>query len=185
MLQGRSLVTQAMAQENELMEAQQALERQRDGEEQMRLRLEQQEDDIRNLDMRCSTQEEMVQKLTKKLETLWKKYQSVKGEVEEVQNFSQQERNELVDTVRELTKELRLKVAILGRCIPASEYLRIEQRAEYDEVVDEWHIPKSLLAGNTIRAAGRKRPQSAAGRRGKADDGRYDGEEEEQAEVKP
>ena len=33
-----------------------------------------------------------------------------KGEIEEVQSFSQQERNELVDTVRELTKELRLKV---------------------------------------------------------------------------
>merc|ERR1719261_1029193 len=170
-----------MAQENELMEAQHALERQRDEEERMRQRLEQQEDDIRNLDMRCTTQEEMVQKLTKKLETLWKKYQSVKGEIEEVQNFSQQERNELVDTVRELTKELRLKVAILGRCIPASEYLRIEQRAEYDEVVDEWHIPKSLLAGNTIRTAGRKRPQSAAGRR-KPDDGRYEGEDDQQAD---
>merc|ERR1719386_67141 len=156
----------AMAQEEKLKHAQDSLAQQRDEEERMRLRMEQQEEDIKLLDMNCASQEELVQQLTKKLETLWKKFQMKKSEVDEVSQENEREKLELHDTVRELTKELRLKVAILGRFIPAREFERIEERAQYDEVVDEWHIPKVLLAGNTIRAAGRKRPITAAGRRG-------------------
>merc|ERR1719174_2246745 len=92
----------------------------------MRVKLDQQEEDIKDYYLKCTNAEELVQQLTKKLE--------------------------LHDTVRDLTKELRLKVAILGRFIPPKEFHRIKERAQYDEVVDEWHIPKVLLAGNTIRA---------------------------------
>ena len=40
---------------------------------------------------------------------------------------------------------LTCKVGILGRYIPAKEFHRIKERAQYDEVVDEWHIPKATL----------------------------------------
>merc|ERR1719326_990782 len=165
MLQGKTMVNMAMQQEQQLQEAQLQLERQRDEEEKMRLKLDQQEEDIKEFYNKCTSAEELVQQLTKKLETLWKKFQMKKQEIDEVVQENQREKLELHDTVRDLTKELRLKVAILGRFIPAREFHRIKERAQYDEVVDEWHIPKVLLAGNTIRAASGKRPISAAGRR--------------------
>merc|ERR1719326_639115 len=176
MLQGKTMVNMAMQQEQQLQEAQLQLERQRDEEEKMRLKLDQQEEDIKEFYNKCTNAEELVQQLTKKLETLWKKFQMKKQEIDEVVQENQREKLELHDTVRDLTKELRLKVAILNRFIPAREFHRIKERAQYDEVVDEWHIPKVLLAGNTIRAASGKRPISAAGRRALDSDGRFNGE---------
>ena len=58
----------------------------------------------------------MVQQLTKKLETLWQKFKMKKQEIDEVVQENQREKLELHDTVRDLTKELRLKVAARFRC---------------------------------------------------------------------
>jgi len=165
MLQGKNLVNMAMQQEEQLKEAQEILARQREEEDAMKNKLEKQEEDIKDFYLKCNNAEDMVQQLTKKLETLWQKFKMKKQEIDEVVQENQREKLELHDTVRDLTKELRLKVGILGRYIPAKEFHRIKERAQYDEVVDEWHIPKVLLAGNTIRAASGKRPISAAGRR--------------------
>lgn len=172
-------MTKAMEQEKELEAAQQELDMQRQQEERMKARLKEQEEEIADLDERVLSQDEHLEKLTAKLESLWKKFQTVKAEVEDIQQENQQERNDMVDAVRDLTKDLRLKVAIISRFMPISEYKKIEERSSYDEHSDEWHIPKQMLAGNMIRS---KRPASAAGVRRPADgarDGREDRAEDD------
>lgn len=46
---------------------------------------------------------------TKKLKKLWSKYQTAHREVKDIQEEFQQERSDMLDTIRELTRQLKLK----------------------------------------------------------------------------
>lgn len=46
---------------------------------------------------------------TKKLKKLWSKYQTAQREVKDIQEEFQQERSDMLDTIRELTRQLKLK----------------------------------------------------------------------------
>lgn len=46
---------------------------------------------------------------TKKLKKLWSKYQTAHREIKDIQEEFQQERTDMLDTIRELTRQLKLK----------------------------------------------------------------------------
>lgn len=46
---------------------------------------------------------------TKKLKKLWSKYQTAQREIKDIQEEFQQERSDMLDTIRELTRQLKLK----------------------------------------------------------------------------
>lgn len=50
-----------------------------------------------------------VEVKTKKLKKLWSKYQTAQREVKDIQEEFQQERSDMLDTIRELTRQLKLK----------------------------------------------------------------------------
>ena len=51
------------------------------------------------------------------------------GEKNDLENEMHREREDLLDRIRELTKEIRLKHLIIDHFIPANEYMKIEQGA--------------------------------------------------------
>ena len=60
---------------------------------------------------------------------IWQKYKQAMGEKNDLENEMHREREDLLDRIRELTKEIRLKHLIIDHFIPANEYMKIEQGA--------------------------------------------------------
>lgn len=46
---------------------------------------------------------------TKQLKKLWNKYETAHREIKDIQEEFQQERSDMLDTIRELTRQLKLK----------------------------------------------------------------------------
>jgi len=51
--------------------------------------------------------------------------------MEDMQEVIHREREDLMDRIRELTREIRLKHLIIDQFIPAEEYMKIERRAQW------------------------------------------------------
>jgi len=112
---------------------------------------------------------------TKKLKKLVSKLSEAKTEIRDVQSEWQREKEDMLDSVRDLTNQLKLKLMIINHFIPRDEALRLEQRALWDEDAQVWrtkpltvndpqlksHRPASAIAGS-------KRPVSEYARLAKS-----------------
>jgi len=67
-----------------------------------------------------------------------------------MQDVIHREREDLMDRIRELTREIRMKHLLIDQFIPPTEYLRIERRAEWDGESNDWVIPNVEYTGNNI-----------------------------------
>jgi hypothetical protein len=94
---------------------------------------------------------------TRKLKKVWQKLQSAQTEIRDLATEFQKEREDMLDTIRELNKALKLKQVLLDAFVPREEADRIESRAIWDEEADEWSLMRLELAGNRIRV---RRPPS-------------------------
>lgn len=79
------------------------------------------------------------------------KYSQVKSELDDMQEIIHREREDLMDRIRELTREIRMKHLIIDQFIPPNEHMRIERRAEWAEDINDWIIPNVEYTGNNIR----------------------------------
>ena len=61
------------------------------------------------------------------------KLSQVTGELDDMQEIIHREREDLMERIRELTREIRMKHLIIDQFIPAQEYQRIERRAMWND----------------------------------------------------
>lgn len=92
-------------------------------------------------------QEEATAK-SKKMIRLWNMYNNQKSELKEMKADNQRDREELLDTIRELSDEIKQKQFIIKGFIPAQEQEIIYDSAEYDETNGGWSIIHLKYAGN-------------------------------------
>jgi len=102
----------------------------------------------RELEERREVEEQMQEKYesqdkelaakTKKLDKLRMKYQEIKTEIEDVQAENQREREELLETIRELTRQIELKKIIIENFVPFAVGSKMESRAFWDEDKEQW-----------------------------------------------
>lgn len=121
-------------------------------EEQMRVAAElakAEEAELLMNDTYHATQEQLG-KLNKKLKQLWHRYQEKRQDLQDIETEWAQEQVELVDTIRELDKMLKLKSLLVESFIPARYSSRIEARAVWDAANDSWLLPGLEIAGNNI-----------------------------------
>ena len=69
-----------------------------------------------------------------------------------VQAEFQKEREEFLDTIRELQRDLKLKQLTIDNFVPPDEVERVESRAKWDSEKEVWVLPRLDLAGNSRRA---------------------------------
>jgi hypothetical protein len=103
----------------------------------------------------ASLQEEVDIK-TKKLKKLWSKLQTAKSEVTELQDEFRHEKEDLLDTIRELSREMGLRMAIIENFVPVDDKMKLEKRLYYNEEMEEWDL-KPLTVGSHQKI---KRPVS-------------------------
>ncbi|TPX59965.1 hypothetical protein SpCBS45565_g07616 [Spizellomyces sp. 'palustris'] len=97
-----------------------------------------------------SLQEEAAVK-TRKLKKLWNLLMRHKSEIKDLQEEHQREREQLLDTVRDLTRELKLRMLVIDSFVPRESLDLLESFAEYDETSEKWRIGHIAHAGNNIR----------------------------------
>ena len=81
---------------------------------------------------------------------LFAKFRAAKSEVEDLQAEQQQEKEDLLHTVRELTRQLNLQNMVIDAFVPPAELTKLEKRAVWDEDgSEEWR----LLPRSEVRTA--------------------------------
>lgn len=151
MLVGTQVMEKAMQQEHELRRAQMEVEEKMRAEQRMREELEQQMEEKLNLEEKYASAEDQVQKMTAKLEKLWNRHKETQQDIQDLQKEFQGEREDMLETIRELRKEVKLVCLTIESFIPMEHYQQIVERAQYDESSDEWIINNIDLAGNRVR----------------------------------
>jgi len=148
MLVGSQVMEKALAQEMELRKQQAELTEREQAEKRMHEVLQKQADEKLDLEERYQSIEDQVQKLKVKLEKLWGRYKTATNEIQELQEECQREREDILDTIREFTKEAKLKSLIIDRFIPIDERFRIEDRTTWDEELNKPTVYRLHLSGN-------------------------------------
>jgi len=173
MLVGTQVMEKAMQQELELKKAEADMEERRRLEQRMKEELEDQEAEKLNLEEKYSSAEDQVQKMTAKLEKLWHRHKNTQAEIQDLQREFQLERDDMLETVRDLRKEVKLVCLTIDSFMPAAWYQQIVDRAHYDETIDDWVLEKIDLAGNRVgrsKQRGPNDPQTML--RGHAEEGK-------------
>merc|ERR1719158_2781179 len=125
--------------------------------------LAEQEEEQAMFEDKFDSLQESVDVKTKRLEKMFEKYQAVKTEIQDIQEEYSFEREDMLDTIRELTKMLKLRQSVIESFVPPNDVTAIECRAKWDVDEEEWVLAqRTVEEGLNIRS---KRPQSASGAR--------------------
>ena len=91
----------------------------------------------------------MAAQKTNKLRKLWAKYQDNKArsemEIKDLRNDFQSDRDDLLQNLRELNKELKLKEMIVANFIPPQYSKELNDGAIWEDDKEEWLLPKLEL----------------------------------------
>ncbi|TRY56214.1 hypothetical protein DNTS_028539 [Danionella cerebrum] len=151
----------------ELMKEQQAMEiliekyKDRKEKEMQQLMFEQDEETI-ELKETFSTLQQEVEFKTKKLRKFYSKLQLVRSEIGDVINEHVTMRQELEQTMNELTREMKFKNMIIENFIPPEEKNKIINRLHFDSEEDQWKVLPLLPSENNSPIT-QRRPTSVVG----------------------
>ncbi|TPX55052.1 hypothetical protein PhCBS80983_g05643 [Powellomyces hirtus] len=150
-------------QQIQLEETQNKLQEQAVREHMLQQQLEARQDLHLQMEEHYASLQEEVDIKTKKLGKLFTRLQAAKTEIGDLEDEFRAEREDFLDTIRELTRELALKTTLIDNFVPIDERKKVETGAVFDEESDEWFLagvlerhlvkrverPKSL--GDTVR----------------------------------
>ena len=156
---GPQIMEQAVRQEQELQRANQDLESRRRQEREISRKLKEKEEEQNMLEQRYSSKQEEIEAKNKKLKKITKKVQEADQEIKDLQNDFRKEKEDMFDTIKVLTQQLKLKSLLIDSFVPKEEVDKIERRAVWDEDEDEWALKEIRISKNVQG----KRPSSAVG----------------------
>lgn len=162
LISGGKVMDKAAKQERELREAQEKIEEQKRQEMLLARELAEREDSNLLLEEQYASLQEEVDDKTRKLKKLWSKHKAATTELEDLRAEFQSEKEDMLDTIRELTRQLKLKHVLLTHFVPLDEAGVLEKRAKFDSDLDEWRVEHLDLRPSALRP---KRPVSRHGAR--------------------
>ena len=116
---GENLLDRVEQQASLLEEARKELEKRKAKEDLLRQQLQEKEAERIDMEERYSTLQEEVQGKTRKLRKVWTLLHSSKSEIEDMRQEHQRQMEQLLEGVRQLSKELKLSSLLVDEYIPA------------------------------------------------------------------
>jgi len=95
---------------------------------------------------------EEIEGKTKKLKKLYGKFKAAQAEIKDMQDEFQREKEDILDTIRRLSKQQALRQLIMTSYIPLDQLSKIERCSEWDEATEGWRISRLQYAGNKMRS---------------------------------
>ncbi|XP_053365916.1 kinesin family member 3Cb isoform X2 [Clarias gariepinus] len=139
---------------------QEIAEQDRQEREMQQLMFDQDEETV-ELKETYSTLQQEVELKTKKLKKLYSKLQVVRAEISDIIDEHVTTRQELEQTLTELTREMKFKNLIIDNFIPPEEKNKIINRLHFDSDEDQWKVLPLLPSENS--SCIKQRPTSAVG----------------------
>ncbi len=145
---GGEIASKAAKQEAELRKAEQNLIARKEKELFLARQIEEQEEANLLLNEKYTSLQDEVQSKTRKLKKLWVKYQMSKDEIDDLNSEFQGERSIMIDTIRDLNRQLKLKDLIIAKFIPP-KYSKVLNdkgnggRAVWNESRERWELPRT------------------------------------------
>jgi len=127
------------------------LEERRREEQRLAEEVEKEEEARLGLDEQYNSLQEEIEGKTRKLKKLWGKFKTAQAEVQDLQNEFQREKEDILDTIRELSRQLKLRQLIMTSYIPLEQLSKIERCSEWDEATEQWRINRLQYAGNKVK----------------------------------
>lgn len=152
LIKGGEMISKASKQEAQLRKAEAELREKAMQEAKLAHELAEKEEMNLQLEEHFSSMQEEVEVKTKKLKKLWAKYQAAVREAQDLQEEFQTERGDMLEAIRQLTQNIRLKDMIIANFIPEDMARNIEKRAVWNQEEETWIVEKLELAGNRIRS---------------------------------
>lgn len=159
-------------QEQDLLKTKSELENKRIIQMRLEQKLKEKDEEKINLEQKYTSQQDELEKKRKEIEKLDRKLMMKKGEISDLADQIHNEREDLMDRVRILTRDVRLKHILIDQFIPQFEYMRIERRAEWSHDTNDWILPNVEFTGNNIKIQKAKRKEGKDGA-GKHSGGHY------------
>ncbi|KAI9363505.1 P-loop containing nucleoside triphosphate hydrolase protein [Zopfochytrium polystomum] len=147
---GVSLVDREEEQRQEIARRQAELEEQARKERELKRELDEHEEVNLQIEEEYASLQEEKEAKTRKIKKVWGLLMAHRSEIRDLQQEHQREREDLLDTVRELTRELKLRMVVMEAFIPEEAIQMLEESADYDEAAEKWRIPHIAHAGNNI-----------------------------------
>lgn len=124
--------------------------------------MEEKEDEKMEIEGKYTSLNEEVEAKTKKLKKLCTKFRRSQTEIKDLQQEFQSERDEMLDSIRELDKQVKLKELVISSFIPPEFARKFDDKnnggsAAWDEDAQRWSIPLAeprKKVNNTQRLAG-------------------------------
>lgn len=148
---GENLLEKAEEQERLLDESAKELQETIATELKLREKLEAKEAERLDIEEKYSSLQEEAAGKTRKLKKVWSMLQSAKSELADVQGEQQREMEGLLDSVRHLTRELRLQMMIIDSFVPVEYQELVEQHVQWNEEIGEWQLRCVAYTGNNMR----------------------------------
>ncbi|XP_052475759.1 kinesin-like protein KIF3B [Carassius gibelio] len=159
---GKNIIDHTNEQQKMLeLKRQEIAEQDRMEREMQQLMFEQDEETIELIETFTTLQQEVEFK-TKKLKKFYSKLQLVRSEIGDVINEHVTMRQELEQTMNELTREMKFKNLIIENFIPPEEKNKIINRLHFDSEEDQWKVLPLLPSENNSPLV-RRRPNSVIG----------------------
>jgi hypothetical protein len=108
----------------------------------------------------ASRKEEAADK-TKKLKKMFSKYQSAKQDLEEHARTLARERDDMMDSINLLRRQLALKEALIASFVPPEVAAKTTDRAHWEEEVEQWVLERMSATADVAEDA--RRPVSVPG----------------------
>ena len=98
-----------------------------------------------------TNQQEELTETNREIDRVQTRLLMTKTELGDIKEVIHREREDLMDRIRDLTREIRLKHLIIDQFIPAMEYMKIERRADWSDEINDWVVPNVEFTGNNIK----------------------------------
>lgn len=115
---GENLLEKAEEQAKLLEESEKQLEKQRERQAQIKLRLDEKEEEKMQLEEKYNSLTEEAQSKTKKLKKLRTMILQAQSEIQDIQTEHQRATEGFLESIREMSKELKLQLQIINSYIP-------------------------------------------------------------------
>ena len=133
-------------------EVDEELQERRRREEEMARQVEEEETLRLGQEEQYNSLQEEIEAKTKKLKKLYTKFKAAQTEIRDIQDEFAREKEDILDTIRKLSKQQALRQLIMTSYIPLDQLSKIERCSEWDEAQDGWRISRLQYGGNKMRA---------------------------------
>jgi len=156
MLHGQALTAQQQEEADrvasELHRAEIEMEERRRQEARMQEEILERQEDAELKEEQYGSLKEEEEVKTRKLKKLHTKYRSSQREVADLQDEFQAERDAMLETIRDLQKQLKYSNLVIDNFIPWEHLEKLEMSSKWDELQNEWLIDHVEHAGNHVAA---------------------------------